>query len=56
MVGLISIVWAVSVAASIVTGRYEVLQLVTPVMLVAAGWYFGLKVVREANGHHDRDR
>jgi hypothetical protein len=47
---IISVVWATIALASIVIREYAALTIVTPVMLVVAGFLFGLKVTRNGNG------
>lgn len=54
---MIAVVWAASALSAIVSGEFEILQLTTPVMLLAAGYGFGLKVIREVNDvNHERRR
>ena len=47
---LISVVWAIIALASIFTREYAALTVVTPVMLVASGFLFGIKVSKNGDG------
>lgn len=47
---IISLVWATVALASLVIKEYTALTVVTPVMLVVAGFLFGLKVTKNGNG------
>lgn len=42
----IGAVWIIATLVSLVTGDYTALGIVTPVMLLAAGFVFGLKATR----------
>jgi hypothetical protein len=50
---IISVVWATIALASIVIREYAALTIVTPVMLVVAGFLFGLRVTK--NGDVGKD-
>jgi hypothetical protein len=54
LVGLVSLVWALTAVNGVLTGDYLALQLVTPIMGIAAGAYLGIKVVKEVNGAIER--
>lgn len=49
----ISVVWATVALASIFTREYTPLSIVTPVMLIVAGFMFGLRVTK-GNGDGDK--
>jgi cytochrome c oxidase assembly factor CtaG len=44
--GVILLVWLFSAIYGSFTHDYEALQLVTPVMLILAGYLFGIEIVR----------
>ena len=44
---IISAVWAATAIASIFTHEYTALSVVTPVMLIVAGFMFGLRVTKD---------
>lgn len=47
IVGLIVAgVWATTAIAGIFTGDFQGLEVVSPVMLLLAGWLFGIEIVR----------
>ena len=49
---MISAVWSIVAVASLIIREYTALTIVTPVMLVVAGFLFGLKVTRnDKNGN-----
>jgi hypothetical protein len=47
----VSFVWTAVALASLFLKDYTALGIVTPVMLIVAGFLFGLKVTRDTNGH-----
>lgn len=42
----VTLVWAGSALSGVATHEYEALQLITPVMLIVAGYVAGVKVIR----------
>ena len=44
-------VWSVAAVTSLVTQEYTPLTVITPVMLIVAGFLFGLKINRNGNGN-----
>jgi hypothetical protein len=49
--------WALAAVSGIITGDYEALQLITPIMLLLAGYIFGaeaLRARRDRNGTNDK--
>jgi hypothetical protein len=47
---IISFVWSVVAIASLVIKEYTALTVVTPVMLIVAGFLFGVSVTKNGNG------
>ena len=43
-------VWSITAVASLVIREYTALTIVTPVMLIVAGFLFGLRINRNGNG------
>ena len=47
---IVSGVWAIVAIASLLIKEYTALTVVTPVMLIVAGFLFGVKVTKNGNG------
>jgi len=47
---MISGVWSIVALTSLIIRDYTALTVVTPVMLVVAGFLFGFRVTKEGNG------
>ena len=43
---VIAVIWCITALVTLVTRDYLPLTIQTPVMLAAAGWAFGIKVVK----------
>lgn len=42
----VTVAWLAALAASVISGDYTALEVVTPVMLTLAGFTFGIKITR----------
>ena len=47
---IILVVWAGSLVGGLITQSYVALTLTTPVMLILAGFVFGIKILDKTNG------
>lgn len=48
--GVVLLGWAASLAAGIITGSYVPLTVTSPIMVMLAGYVFGVSLVRGKNG------
>ena len=47
---IILIVWVASLVGGLITQSFIALTLTTPVMILLAGWVFGINYIKRANG------
>jgi hypothetical protein len=43
--------WAASLVVGLLTASFVALTITTPLMLMLAGWVFGVNIVRKGNGN-----
>jgi len=47
--------WLAALAVGLLTNSYAALTITTPVMLMLAGYVFGVNIVRKGAGHDEAD-
>ncbi|HYT45051.1 MAG TPA: hypothetical protein VEP90_22175, partial [Methylomirabilota bacterium] len=50
---VVLVVWIASLIGGLITQSFIALTLTTPVMILLAGWVFGINIVKRSNGGNE---